>query len=116
MKPFILMSTLLTATAAPAGHELCEPLARALTQNHFDALVWNAKNSPDPSSRKYLACEGQKVRLERVTPKPAPFGSYLFLYDYAIECGPNTFRFGHGYYMKPKLNPELRYECELQGE
>lgn len=105
---------LLLAPAAHAGGEQCEPLARALTQGRFDAYVWNAKNYPDPVWEKYLPCEGQKVRLTATRIRPISPDKYLYTYDYAIDCGPSTFRGGYGYFLKP--DGRGGYRCELSGE
>ena len=113
-----LLLSILRAAPAHAGPEQCEPLARNLTQNHFEAYVWNAKNYPNPIWDKYLACEGQKVKLESSEMKGA--GMYtLYDYHYAIDCGPNTFRFGYGYYLKPSRWSEgdgQKFDCVLSGE
>jgi hypothetical protein len=105
----LLIALFLAPTLTFAAGEQCEPLARQLVKDHFDAMVHNAKEYHHPEDQKYLACEGQPLHLDSVTYQPNDFGYMYYNYIYSIECGMNTFRWDAGYYIQDG-------RCVLRGE
>lgn len=104
MKNMIPLCALLLSLSAHAQAHAqaspCETLAQEQVQGNFDAYVSLAKRYPGDVWDKYLACEGQKVKLEAVRIKPLSPEAYLYLHDYSIRCGRDTLRATSGFIYK----------------
>jgi hypothetical protein len=104
---FVVIALALSPMFAYAGVETCDRAAWGHAQGQFETFVNDAVKYPRPENAKYLACVGQE--LKEVSARVVADGFPYYRYDFAVQCGPNTFTFWAEYY-------EKNGGCEWRGE